>query len=86
MLRQSLLLSRPVRHHLPCSQLGCLPICHFACLQEWLVQLAGLLFQPGAGLFSQGAADLALQHPSATAALQPDWQKYSRLAGRVVGE
>jgi hypothetical protein len=62
---------------------GYLPIC---LSQEWLVQLAGLLFQPGAGLFSQGAADMALQHPSATAALQPDWQKYSRLAGRVVGE
>jgi hypothetical protein len=49
------------------------------------VQLAALLFQPAAGLFAQGAADRALQHPSPTAALQPDWQKYSRLAGRVVG-
>jgi hypothetical protein len=45
-----------------------------------------MLFQPGAGLFTQGASNMALQHPSPTAAVQPDWQKYSRLAGRVVGE
>jgi hypothetical protein len=50
------------------------------------VQLAALLFDPASCLFSQGASDRGLVHPCAAAALQPDWHKYSRLAGRVAGE
>jgi hypothetical protein len=51
------------------------------------VQLAAALFAPAAGLFLQGASDKALVHPCpSAAALQPDWPRYSTLAGRVVGE
>lgn len=56
------------------------------CTQEYLVQLARVLFDPFAALFQPGATDMSVLHPSASAVVQPDWEKYFRLAGRVVGE